>query len=129
MIGDGCGWGGRRVGMRGIMGGRDEMVIMGGMNVLGWEVESVMVGMKELEGEYMLVVEGKKKVDSVEVEVEVGGELLSEEMGWMVKVKKRVCEGLKSVLWMSGEVKVVEGKRIRGREGKWKGVIDKGVLV
>lgn len=84
--------------------------------------------MKEFEPQYMLVVDRKNNLDTLEVQVEVRRDFFSDDIGSMLKLKKTLSDRLKSVLF-SADVKLVEPNSITRSEGKSKRVIDKRVLV
>ena len=100
-----------------------------GFTTLTKEVESVILGMKEFEPQYMLVVDRKNNLDTLEVQVEVRRDFFSDDIGSMLKLKKTLSDRLKSVLSISADVKLVEPNSITRSEGKSKRVIDKRVLV
>ena len=129
LIADSCPCGRTSVRMTPIMGRSDDMLIIRGINVFPSQVESVILGMKEFEPQYMLVVDRKNNLDTLEVQVEVRRDFFSDDIGSMLKLKKTLSDRLKSVLSISADVKLVEPNSITRSEGKSKRVIDKRVLV
>ena len=129
LIADACPCGRTSVRMTPIMGRSDDMLIIRGINVFPSQVESVILGMKEFEPQYMLVVDRKNNLDTLEVQVEVRRDFFSDDIGSMLKLKKTLSDRLKSVLSISADVKLVEPNSITRSEGKSKRVIDKRVLV
>lgn len=129
LIADPCPCGRTSVRMTPIMGRSDDMLIIRGINVFPSQVESVILGMKEFEPQYMLVVDRKNNLDTLEVQVEVRRDFFSDDIGSMLKLKKTLSDRLKSVLSISADVKLVEPNSITRSEGKSKRVIDKRVLV
>lgn len=129
LIADPCPCGRTSVRMTPIMGRSDDMLIIRGINVFPSQVESVILGMKEFEPQYLLVVDRKNNLDTLEVQVEVRRDFFSDDIGSMLKLKKTLSDRLKSVLSISAEVKLVEPNSIARSEGKSKHVIDKRVLV
>lgn len=124
-----CPCGRTNVRMAPIMGRSDDMLIIRGINVFPSQVESVILEMKEFEPQYLLVVERKNNLDTLEVQVEVRRDFFSDDIGAMLGLKKRLSDKLKSVLSISAEVKLVEPNSISRSEGKSKRVIDKRNLV
>ena len=124
-----CSCGRTLVRMDRILGRSDDMLIIRGINVFPSQVESVILGMKEFEPQYMLVVDRKNNLDTLEVQVEVRRDFFSDDIGSMLKLKKTLSDRLKSVLSISADVKLVEPNSITRSEGKSKRVIDKRVLV
>ena len=129
LIADACPCGRTSVRMTPIMGRSDDMLIIRGINVFPSQVESVILGMKEFEPQYMLVVDRKNNLDTLEVQVEVRRDFFSDDIGSMLKLKKTLSDRLKSVLSISADVKLGEPNSITRSEGKSKRVIDKRVLV
>lgn len=85
--------------------------------------------MKEFEPQYLLVVDRKNNLDTLEVQVEVRRDYFTDDIGAMLGLKKMLADKLKSVLSISADVKLVEPNSIARSEGKSKRVIDKRVLV
>ena len=85
--------------------------------------------MKEFEPQYLLVVDRKNNLDTLEVQVEVRRDYFTDDIGAMLGLKKTLADKLKSVLSISADVKLVEPNSIARSEGKSKRVIDKRVLV
>lgn len=129
LIADPCPCGRTSVRMTPIMGRSDDMLIIRGINVFPSQVESVILGMKEFEPQYLLVVDRKNNLDMLEVQVEVRRDFFSDDIGSMLKLKKTLSDRLKSVLSISAEVKLVEPNSIARSQGKSKRVIDNRVLV
>lgn len=129
LIADPCPCGRTSVRMTPIMGRSDDMLIIRGINVFSSQVESVILGMKEFEPQYLLVVDRKNNLDTLEVQVEVRRDFFSDDIGSMLKLKKTLSDRLKSVLSISAEVKLVEPNSIARSQGKSKRVIDNRVLV
>ena len=124
-----CPCGRTNVRMTPIMGRSDDMLIIRGINVFPSQVESVILEMKEFEPQYLLVVDRKNNLDTLEVQVEVRRDFFSDDIGTMLGLKKKLSDKLKSVLSISAEVKLVEPNSIQRSEGKSKHVIDKRKLV
>lgn len=124
-----CPCGRTNIRMTPIMGRSDDMLIIRGINVFPSQVESVILEMKEFEPQYLLVVDRKNNLDTLEVQVEVRRDFFSDDIGTMLGLKKKLSDKLKSVLSISADVKLVEPNSIQRSEGKSKRVIDKRKLV
>lgn len=111
-----------------ILGRSDDMLIIRGINVFPSQVESVILEMPEFSPQYMLVVDRKNNLDTLEVQVELRPDCLSDELGQMIELRNRLAGRLKSVLSISADVKLMEPNSIPRSEGKSKRVIDKRVL-
>lgn len=123
-----CECGRTHVRMTRILGRTDDMLIIRGINVFPSQVESVILEMPEFAPQYMLIVDRKNNLDTLEVQVELKPDCLSDELGRMIELRNRLAARLKSVLSISAEVKLMEPNSIQRSEGKSKRVIDKRVL-
>ena len=124
-----CPCGRTSVRMTPIMGRSDDMLIIRGINVFPSQVESVILGMKEFEPRYMLVVDRVNNLDTLQVQVEVRRDYFSDDISAMLNLKKALSDKLKSVLSISADVKLMEPNSIQRSQGKSQRVIDKRVLV
>ena len=111
-----------------ILGRSDDMLIIRGINVFPSQVESVILEMPEFAPRYMLVVDRKNNLDTLEVQVELRPDCFSDDMGGMLDLRRKLGERLKSVLSISAEVKLAEPNSLPRSEGKSTRVIDKRVL-
>ena len=107
-----------------IKGRSDDMLIIRGVNVFPSQVESVILEMQEFEPHYMLIVDRKNNLDTLEVLVEVRPECYSDEITRMVELKKKIAHRLQSVLGIAANVKLVEPRSLERSQGKAKRVID-----
>lgn len=123
-----CDCGRTSVRMSRIVGRSDDMLIIRGINVFPSQVESVVLSFPEFEPHYMLVVDRVNNLDTLQVQVEVRKQYLSDEIKDMMNLKRRLSERLKSVLTVSADVKLVEPNSIQRFEGKSKHVIDKRIV-
>ena len=124
-----CSCGRTHVKMTKPMGRSDDMLIIRGINVFPSQVESVILGMKEFEPQYLLVVDRVNNLDTLQVQVEVRKDFFTDDMGAMLNLKKTLSDKLKSVLSISADVKLMEPNSIVRSQGKSKRVWDKRVLV
>jgi phenylacetate-CoA ligase len=104
------------------------MLIIRGINVFPSQVESVILEMNEFEPQYLLVVERKGNLDTLQVQVEVRKDYFSDDIGRMLAMKKRLADKLKSVLSIAADIKLMEPNSIARSEGKSKRVIDNRML-
>ena len=125
---DKCACGRTSVRMGRIVGRSDDMLIIRGINVFPSQVESVILEMPEFEPQYMLVVERKGNLDTLQVQVEVRKDFFSDDIGRMLDMKKRLADRLKSVLSIAADVKLMEPGSIERSQGKGKHVIDNRIL-
>lgn len=123
-----CPCGRTSVRMSRIMGRSDDMLIIRGINIFPSQVESVILEMQEFEPQYLLVVDRKGNLDTLQIQVEVRRDYFTDDIGKMLELKKKLSDKLKSVLSISAEVKLMEPNSIERSMGKSKHVIDKRVL-
>lgn len=107
------------------MSGRsDDMLIIRGVNVFPSQIESVLVGIEGVEPHYLLIVERKDNLDTLEIQVEVDERLFSDEIKVLQKLSRRIEKEIKDLLGITCSAKLVEPKSIQRSEGKAKRVID-----
>lgn len=123
-----CPCGRTSVRMSRIMGRSDDMLIIRGINIFPSQVESVILEMQEFEPQYLLVVDRKGNLDTLQIQVEVRRDYFTDDIGKMLELKKKLSDKLKSVLSISADVKLMEPNSIERSMGKSKHVIDKRVL-
>lgn len=123
-----CKCGRTNVRMGRIVGRSDDMLIIRGVNVFPTQIESVILEMEEFEPHYLLIVDRKNNLDTLEVHVEVRDGFYSDEIMKMVELKKKIAHRLQSVLGISADIKLVEPYSIKRSEGKAQRVIDKRVF-
>ena len=123
-----CGCGRTNVRMTRIIGRCDDMLIIRGINVFPSQVESVILEMPEFEPVYLMVVDRAGCLDTIQVQVEVRRDFISDELGEMLRLRKKLADRLKSVLSISADVKLMEPGSISRSEGKSVRVIDRRSL-
>ena len=111
------------------MSGRsDDMLIIRGVNIFPSQIESVLVGIEGVEPHYLLIVDRKDNLDTLEVQVEVDENIFSDEVKVLQQLSKRIEKEIKDMLGVTCSAKLVEPKTIQRSEGKAKRVIDKRKL-
>ena len=107
------------------MSGRsDDMLIIRGVNVFPSQIESILMGVEGVEPHYLLIVDRKENLDTLEVQVEVGEQLFSDEIKHLQALSARIEKQIKEMLGVTCRVRLVEPKSITRSEGKAKRVID-----
>ena len=107
------------------MSGRsDDMLIIRGVNVFPSQIESILVQIEGVEPHYILIVDRKENLDTLEVQVEVDERLFSDEIKHLQALAHRIEKEIKDVTGVSCKAKLVEPKSIQRSEGKAKRVID-----
>jgi phenylacetate-CoA ligase len=118
-----CGRTGRR--LQKIQGRTDDMLIIRGVNVFPSQIEEVLFEIEGAEPHYMLIVDRKNNLDTLEVQVEVNDNLFRQVLSQQSKIVQQISARLQSTLGIGVEVKLVEPKTLQRFEGKAKRVIDK----
>ena len=111
-----------------IKGRTDDMLIIRGINVFPSQIESVLLKVEETQPHYLLVVDRVRGLDTLEIQVEVGQEVFSDEVRRMQDVREKIKREIQGVLGIVVEVKLVEPKTIERSQGKAKRVIDRREL-
>lgn len=106
------------------MGRSDDMMVVKGVNVWPSQIEAVLLNCGFL-ANYQIVVDRLGNHDTIEVQVEMTPEMVANPETNVAALEKRIVSGLKSMLGIKVDVKVVEPKTIERSEGKAKRVIDK----
>ena len=123
-----CSCGRTHVRMDRISGRTDDMLIIRGVNVFPSQIESVLMTIDGVEPHYQLIISREGSLDLLEVQVEVGETIFSDEIKGLETLSKRIEHEIKDLLGVSTKVKLVEPKTIQRSEGKAKRVIDKRKL-
>lgn len=107
-----------------IHGRTDDMLIISGVNVFPSQIESVLVGMKEIGPHYQIIVKKKGYLDSLQIRVELIDGSLLESFKELSALEKRIVHALHTVLGINAKVQLVQPKTLERFEGKAKRVID-----
>ena len=114
--------------MNRVSGRTDDMLIIRGVNLFPSQVEHVLMGIKEVEPHYSIIVDRKGSLDTIEIQVEVSDDLFSDEVKVLEALSKRIEKEIKDLLGISSTVKLVEPRTIQRSEGKAQRVTDKRKL-
>ena len=123
LTGEACACGRTHIRMHKPMGRSDDMMVVKGVNVWPSQIEAVLLK-QGFEANYQIVVDRIGNNDTIEVQVEMTPEMAASD----VPVEKReagVVAGLKSMLGIKVDVKVIEPMTITRSEGKAVRVVDK----
>lgn len=123
-----CECGRTEVRMSKVTGRTDDMLIIRGVNVFPSQVESVLLSIGETAPHYMLVVDRKDNLDTLEIQVELSTNLFSDEVKKLEDIERKITKEVQSTLGIGAKVRLVEPKSIQRSEGKAKRVIDKRIL-
>jgi len=104
------------------------MLIIRGVNVFPSQIESVLIGIGQIEPHYLLVVDRSQRVlDELEIWVEVSADIV-DEVKKLEQLGTRIRREIQSTLGIQVRVKLVEPKTIERTEGKSKRVVDRREL-
>ena len=107
------------------MSGRsDDMLIIRGVNVFPSQIESILVRIEGVEPHYLLIVDRKDNLDTLEVQVEVDEQIFSDEIKVLQSLSRQIEKEIKDMLGVTCTVKLVEPKTIQRSEGKAQRVRD-----
>lgn len=120
-----CGCGRTLARMARVSGRTDDMFVVGGVKVLPSQIEEVISGVEGLEPHYVVVVDRQDGADTVEVQVEVPGALLTGDVRHLLSTQELVRQRLEAALGLGVEVKLVEPRTIAPSEGRAQKIIDR----
>jgi phenylacetate-CoA ligase len=107
------------------MSGRsDDMLIIRGVNVFPSQIEAVIMGIEGVEPHYLLIVDRKDNLDTLELQVEVDEKLFSDEIKHLQGLSLTIETQIKELLGVTCRARLVEPRTIARSEGKAKRVID-----
>ncbi|MBW1739829.1 MAG: phenylacetate--CoA ligase [Deltaproteobacteria bacterium] len=111
-----------------VTGRSDDMLIIRGVNVFPSQIESVLMTRKDVAPYYLLIVDRKGHMDTLEVNIEVNENVFSDAVKDLQNMEREIEKDIKDLLGVSCKVRLVEPKTIQRSEGKAKRVIDKRKL-
>jgi len=112
-----------------IKGRTDDMIVVRGINVFPSQIEHVLVGIEGTHPHYQIIVDRQaRKMDAVEVLVEVEQRFFSDEIKRLNEIRDQIRKEIQNVLSIGVKVTLVEPKKIPRSEGKAKRIVDKRTL-
>lgn len=111
-----------------LTGRSDDMLIIRGVNVFPSQIESVLLTMEAAEPHYQIFVDRHNNLDTMEVMVEVSGDVISDKIKGLEAFENELRNRFESTLGISAKVTLVEPNTIPRSEGKAKRVIDRRIL-
>lgn len=106
-------------------GRTDDMLIIRGVNVFPSQIESALIGVDGGATNYFLVVDRVNNLDTLEIQVEMREDLLSDSVKSVEQYKQRVKSAIDSAVGVGVTVKLVEPKTLQRSMGKAVRVLDK----
>lgn len=111
-----------------IRGRVDDMLIIRGVNIFPSQIENVLMQIEEAEPHYQLILERKKGLDELTVELETSPKIFFDEVRKIEEIEKSIAQEIEKTLSLRVGVKLVEPKTIQRSMGKAKRLIDKRKL-
>jgi phenylacetate-CoA ligase len=108
-----------------ITGRSDDMLIIRGVNVFPSQIETVLMARKDVAPYYLLIVDRKEHMDTLEVEVEINEQVFSDAVKDLQNMERDIEKDVKDLLGVSCKVRLKEPKTIQRSQGKAQRVIDK----
>jgi phenylacetate-CoA ligase len=106
-------------------GRSDDMLIIRGVNVFPSQIESVLLEVPEASANYVIIVDRKGTLDTIEVQVELNPEYMTDSVTEMEAIRRKIKQKLDNVLRIGVILTLAEHKTIARSQGKAKRVIDK----
>ena len=122
-----CGRTHRRI--RRLHGRTDDMLIIRGVNVFPSQVESAITGIPGIAPRYLLIVDRVHNLDTLEVQVELLPELVSDEVRKIEALQQRVQRAIEQVLGLGIQLRLMPPNSIERSQGKTQHTIDKRKLL
>jgi len=122
---DDCKCGRTHVKMEKVTGRSDDMLIIRGVNVFPSQIENILMESEGTEPHYQIIVDRKRAMDDIEIQVEVTPAIFSDEVKKMDQLAAKLRGRIKHMLGVSAQIKLVEPNTIERSAGKAKRVIDK----
>lgn len=119
-----CACGRTHVRMRKLVGRTDDMLIIRGVNVFPSQVEGVLTDMPGVSPHFLLVVGTHNNLDTLEIRVELTGEMMSDTVRHIEELEKRIAGNVASVLGLTARIRLSPPGSLPRSEGKAKRVLD-----
>ena len=122
-----CSCGRTHVKMSKPMGRSDDMLIIKGVNLFPYQIETVLLN-KGYQANYQIIVDRVNNSDTLDVQVEMTPEMFSDSVTEVSAKEKELVNALKAMLGIYAKVQLVAPKTIARSEGKAVRIIDKRKL-
>jgi len=123
-----CACGRTHVRMGRVMGRTDDMLIIRGVNVFPSQVEHALLQVEGIVPQYQIVVDRKGTLDTMEVQVELSPEFMSDTVRDMEALEKKIVDSIAAHALVHATVKLCQPGAIPRSDGKAKRVVDKRQL-
>lgn len=123
-----CGCGRKIARIARIKGRTDDMLIIRGVNLFPSQIEDVLMKIDETEPHYQIILERRRGLDEMTIEVETTAEIFFDEIKKLEEVEVKIAKGIEDNLGLRVGVKLVEPKSIQRSMGKARRIVDKREL-
>ncbi len=107
------------------MGRTDDMLIIRGVNIFPSQIEEVLMGIGDLEPHYLIVLDKKNYMDTLEVWVEVSENIFQEKIMVLEDFEKSIEDRLYTAIGIRIKVSLKEPQTIARSQGKAQRVLDR----
>jgi phenylacetate-CoA ligase len=104
------------------------MLIIRGVNLFPSQIEAALLKVEGTLPHYQIIVDRRKDLDTLEVQVEVTADAFSDTVGAMEQMQKRIVHSIEIITGLRPVVKLVAPRTLQRSEGKAKRVIDKRLM-
>lgn len=111
--------------MESLSGRTDDMLIIRGVNVFPTQIEEVLLQIPEIGPHYEIIVERIGHLDTMKIQVELADDSLFDSYAGLEALEKKIRGGLRSILGLDAEIKLLAPGSLPRFEGKAKRVTDK----
>ncbi len=106
----------------------DDMLIIRGINLFPSQIEAALLAVEGTLPHYAIIVDREKGLDTIEVQVEVTMDLLSDTVGGMEALQNKLSHSIETVTGLRAEIRLVAPRTLQRSEGKARRVTDKRKL-
>ena len=106
----------------------DDMLIIRGVNVFPSQIETAILAVEGTLPHYHIILTRHKDLDQIEVLLEVTPDVLSDRVGAMENLQKRLARQIEDTIGLHAAVRLVEPRSLGRSEGKVKRVFDQREL-
>ena len=107
-----------------IRGRTDDMMIISGVNVFPSQIEEVVMNIPEVGTNYQIYLEREGHLDKLTVKVELYQKFFHGELSELRNIQKKIVTALKSEIFVTPNVELVEPGTLEPSMGKAKRVVD-----
>ncbi|NLC28308.1 MAG: phenylacetate--CoA ligase [Campylobacteraceae bacterium] len=108
-----------------ISGRSDDMLVINGVNVFPSQIEHVLSSIKGISLNYQIIAKKKGFLDKLEVDVEIDGSSMQDDIKILEDLKRKIEHELLSHLYINVHIRLVAPKSIVRSEGKAVRIVDK----